>query len=113
MKNFNKYISESLLDDEEDLIKKSHKSVIISKISSLYNRMVNTDPYVDTYGRKLEVGDLVIYHEAASMEIGIIERFEDGGDYAIINQGKNRNRREFCLELMKIPNDKIFTELIK
>ena len=113
MKNLNEYIDESLLDDEDEVMAKGHKAAVTNRIKQLYNRQFDGDPYVDTYGRKLEIGDIVIFYQAASMEIGIISKFDKDGDLAFINTGDKDLRSFMCMELMKIPNDKIFLELIK
>jgi hypothetical protein len=113
MKTLNEYIDESLLDDEEVVMARGHKSAVTNRIKQLHNRQFDGDPYVDTYGRKLEIGDIVIFHYAASMEIGIISKFDREGDLAFINAGDRDLRSFMCMELMKIPNDKVFLELIK
>ena len=112
MKKLNEYIDESLLDDEDKVMSIGHSAAIKNKVKQLYNRANKLDPYVDTYGRKLEEGDLVIFYQAASSDIGIITNFIDE-DWAYVNCGGNEKIRIYCNEVMKIPSDKAFLELIK
>ena len=70
-----KTIYESILDDEEDLVN-DIKPIIKRKLKKLFNYMPVGDS-IDCYGRKLNVGDMVMYPNAASMYFGIITGFAD------------------------------------
>ena len=70
MKNLNNYITESLLDDFDDLDLKSDISIYIQ---DCYQKWENGDgPGLDALGRQLKVGDVVICISAYSPVPAII-----------------------------------------
>lgn len=55
------YCNESLLDDLDTLMDKTDKSTKKVFYSDIVKKYPKNDPGCDAYGRKLEVGDWVIY----------------------------------------------------
>lgn len=107
-------IYESILDDEEDLVN-DIKPIIKRKLKKLFNYMPVGDS-IDCYGRKLNVGDMVMYPNAASIYFGIITGFVDE-DHAwawVSPEGDPDGHCEkmYCEETFKI-SEKQFLELTK
>lgn len=118
-------IEESLLDmDEKNADKSVVKNVTLNIIHDLFSRSQNSLKFKDSYGRKLNVGDIVMGNYVGLSLIGTIVAFDSTGYRCAVNftgcsveDLKNKDG-EFsylneCCRLIKIPSLKILRELIK
>lgn len=115
MKTINEYVNESLLDDEETLIN-DIKPIIRHKLKKLHGYIPSRDNGIDCYGRKLNVGDMIMYPQSASMYFGVIIKFtEEDHTWCLVSPEGNPDGdcdQVYCEETFKI-SEKQFLELTK
>lgn len=110
-----KTLHESLLDDEEILIN-DIKPIIKHKLKKLFTYIPVGDG-IDCYGRKLNVGDMVMYPDAgSSIYFGIIVEFtsKDHAWCFVSPEGDPDGHCDkiYCEDTFKI-SEKQFLELTK
>ena len=111
---------ESILGNIDNRIDKMDKDIInikiAKKLKKLYNYMAPLDHGIDCYGRKLDIGDIVMYDNAATMHFGTIIEFTDSAhDWCSVSPEGDPNGHcdeIYCEETFKI-TDKQFLELTK
>ena len=111
---------ESILGNIDNRIDKMDKDItdikIVKKLKKLYNYMAPLNHGIDCYGRKLDIGDIVMYVNGATMHFGTIIEFTDKvHDWCLVSPEGDPDRhcdRIFCEETFKI-TDKQFFELTK
>lgn len=110
-----KNLRESLLDDPETLVKKSDNNIYIKKIKQLIAKAGEIDDFgYDFFGRKLSVGDCVLWcntdHEYMVEIVSNIKR--ERNDIYWVTIG---NKTVPSWEVILIPSNKLkdFYELIK
>jgi hypothetical protein len=110
---------ESILGDIDNRIDKMDKDItdikIVKKLKKLFNYMAPLSDGIDCYGRKLNIGDMVMYPCSASMHFGIIIEFNKNHTWCIVSpEGDPNGHRDeiYCEETFKL-TDKQFFELTK
>ena len=111
---------ESILGDIDNRIDKMDKDItdikIVKKLKKLYNYMAPLGHGIDCYGRKLDIGDIVMYVNAATMHFGTIIEFTDRDhDWCSVSpEGVTNGYRDevYCEEAFKL-TDKQFFEITK
>lgn len=76
MKQLSNYIAESLLDDFDEIEKKSECDIYIQYFYETW-RKNSKKPLCDWCGNKIKVGDLVIYHKMDYAVPGIVLDIKD------------------------------------
>ena len=111
---------ESILGDIDNRIDKMDKDItnvkIVKKLKKLFNYMTPLGNGIDCYGRKLNIGDIVMYVNGATVHFGIITEFVDSDqEWCFVSPEGDPDGhcdKIFCEETFKI-TDKQFLELTK
>jgi hypothetical protein len=115
MKTINEYVNESLLDDEETLINDT-KPIIIHKLKKLSDYIPARDNGIDCYGRKLNIGDIILYHNDVSTYFGIIIKFTGKNQaWCLVSSEGDPDRTcetIYCKKTIKL-TEKQFLEITK
>lgn len=74
-----KHLLESLLDDEDDLIKNTEKNIYVKKIFKYFTDYGLSDSKnCDYFGRPINIGDVMLYSPSGSFfEIGIVKHIKE------------------------------------
>jgi hypothetical protein len=111
---------ESILGDIDNRIDKMDKDItdikIVKKLKKLFNYMAPIADGIDCYGRKLNIGDIVMYVNGATVHFGIIIEFTDEDhEWCLVSPEGDPDGycdKIFCEETFKL-TDKQFLELTK
>jgi hypothetical protein len=109
---------ESILSDVDTGLDNMDKAITSVKIIKKLKKLCNYIPAgdgVDCYGRKLNIGDIIMYPNAASIYFGIIIEFTDEGHWCLVaSEGDPDGHcdKVYCEETFKI-TEKQFLELTK
>lgn len=73
-----KKLLESLLDDEDDLIKNTEKNIQVKKIFKYFiDYGLSDSENCDYFGRSINIGDIILYSPSGSFfEIGIVKHIK-------------------------------------
>lgn len=111
MKNINDILNESLLDDEDKILKDAEKNVYIKKIRNIFDK-TNNEPAdlsaaKDYFGRDIHIGDLMLYIPGTlDFETHVVKEIiknSAGDHYVVFNNGD----RKFCYEGILIPKNRL------
>lgn len=115
MEDLKEYIVESLLDDPGSLVKKLDNNLYLKKIKQLIDNVSNMDDFgYDFFGRKINVGDCVLYcnsdHEYIMEIVSNIKKSSNDIYWLTIN-----GQEVPSWEVILIPTNKLknFYEIIK
>lgn len=111
MKNINDILNESLLDDEDKILKDAEKNVYIKKIRNIFDKTNNNPADLseakDYFGRDINIGDLMLYVPGTlDFEAHVVKEIikNNAGDhYVVFNNGD----RKFCYEGILIPKNRL------
>lgn len=111
MKNINDILSESLLDDEDKILKDAEKNIYIKKIRNVFHKtnieLTDLSAAKDYFGRDISIGDLMLYMDGTvSFEAYVVKEIIKNGDgnrFVVIDNGD----RKFCCDGILIPKNRL------
>ena len=111
MKNINDILNESLLDNENDLIKNTEKNFYYKKLRYVCDKHKYSMGCRDYFGRTLHVGD-VVFFRTTKPHVVLISKLNNFGELWMI-QDKDGNEYE-AKHTILIPQEKLkdFLEII-
>lgn len=111
MKNINDILNESLLDDEDKILKDAEKNVYIKKIRNIFdkanNDLSNISEAKDYFRRDINIGDLILYVPGSlDFDAHIVKEIikNSAGDYYMV---LDNGDRKFCFECILIPKNRL------
>ena len=112
MKTLNEYIDESLLDDEEEIVNNNKPIInqLLNKMSS-YKFPKSKSIKHDRMGKKIKIGDLVLFGDSGLVCAGIVTEFTVGERWMKVNTG-TQEEHVICNDCMVI-SEKAFIEMFK
>ena len=110
MKTLNEYIDESLLDDEEEIVNNNKPIInqLLNKMSS-YKFPKSKSIKHDRMGKKIKIGDLVLFGDSGLVCAGIVSAL--GELWMKVNTG-TQEEHVCCNDCMVI-SEKAFIEMFK